>query len=207
MIRTVLFGTACLLLAWTSSGATVSPANGAPSPPRTASIAAVTVGTRSTALRTVLTGPTGVTLYTHAGDSATSSTCTGPCLAAWPPLTVSASQLVRPGPGVSGRLATFARPEGTSRVTYNGLPLYYWKSDTKPGDVTGRGTRGFSLALVAGARAAINPADIAPCGADDDTDLGGETGARLSGRRPFALETGPRPPASNGDRDPTACDR
>src|SRR5512135_2563698 len=36
----------------------------------------------------VLVGPNRLTLYTHAGDSATVSTCTGGCASAWPPLTI-----------------------------------------------------------------------------------------------------------------------
>jgi predicted lipoprotein with Yx(FWY)xxD motif len=29
--------------------------------------------------------------------------------------------------------------DGTQIVTYNGMPLYYWAGDTKPGDATGQG--------------------------------------------------------------------
>ncbi len=36
------------------------------------------------------------------------------------------------------------------QVTYNGLPLYYWQGDAKPGDATGQGVGGFSVATVAG---------------------------------------------------------
>ena len=61
----------------------------APAPAATATPAAVsggvTVGTATTGLGVVLTGADGLTLYTHAGDTATTSICTGSCLAAWPP--------------------------------------------------------------------------------------------------------------------------
>ena len=71
-------------------------------------------------------------------------------LAAWPPLTVATAQQAAAAPGVTGQLATFVRPEGTIQVTYNGQPLYYWQGDTKPGDVTGQGKAGFSVAMASG---------------------------------------------------------
>jgi predicted lipoprotein with Yx(FWY)xxD motif len=46
-----------------------------------------------------------------------------------------------------GTVGTFTRTDdGTTQVTYKGLPLYFWKGDTKPGDVTGQGIGGFSVA-------------------------------------------------------------
>lgn len=132
--------------ACTSSGygspATSAPAGGA---------GTVTVGTTSSGnLGTFLTGPDGKTLYVHAGDSINTSTCTGACLTAWPPLTAPAGQQPTAGPGVTGRIATFARPDGSVWVTYNGLPLYYWQGDAKAGDATGQGVNGFSVAKVSG---------------------------------------------------------
>lgn len=108
---------------------------------------AVVVASASTASGTVLVGPTGMTLYTKSGDTATSSTCSGGCLAAWPALTVPSGGTASAGTGVTGAIATFTRADdGTTQVTYNGKPLYYWASDTKPGDVTGDGIGGFSVA-------------------------------------------------------------
>ena len=101
-------------------------------------------------LGTVLTTPDGMTLYTHAGDSMNSSTCTGACLTAWPPLAIAAGQQVAAGPGVTGALASFARSDGSMWVTYAGLPLYAWQGDTKPGDATGQGVEGFTVATVSG---------------------------------------------------------
>jgi predicted lipoprotein with Yx(FWY)xxD motif len=39
-------------------------------------------------------------------------------------------------------LGTTKRTDGTTQVTYNGWPLYYWKNDSKPGDVTGENVQG-----------------------------------------------------------------
>jgi predicted lipoprotein with Yx(FWY)xxD motif len=89
-----------------------------------------------------------MTLYTHAGDGPTSSTCTGECATAWPPLTTSGQPTA--GAGVTGPLGTLARADGATQVTYGGLPLYYWQGDAKPGDVTGDGVNSFSLAKVGG---------------------------------------------------------
>ena len=130
-----------ILVACQSSG------GGASSP---SAAAAVTLGSASSSLGTFLTGPNGKTLYTHAGDSMNTSTCTGQCLSAWPALTVAAGQQTNAGSGVTGTLGTFSRPDGGVQVTYNGLPLYYWQGDTKAGDTTGQGVNGFTVALVTG---------------------------------------------------------
>ena len=108
----------------------------------------------------VLTGPTGMTLYTHAGDSATSSTCTGACATAWPPLTATGQPMA--GTGLTGKLGTLTRADGTTQVTYAGLPLYYWQGDKKAGDVTGDGVNGFAVATVGGAGSAPQPSPAAP---------------------------------------------
>jgi len=108
----------------------------------------------------VLTGPNGKTLYTHAGDSATSSTCTGGCATAWPPLPTTGRPSA--GAGVTGQLGTLIRADGTIQVTYDGLPLYYWEGDTKPGDLTGNGVDGFSVATVGGTGSMPHPSAAAP---------------------------------------------
>lgn len=106
----------------------------------------VVLSMATTSLGPVLTGPNGLTLYTHKGDTATSSTCTGGCAAAWPPLTVAAGGRPTAAAGVLGTPGTLKRADGTTQVTYNGLPLYGWQSDAKPGDTTGEGVGGFSVA-------------------------------------------------------------
>jgi predicted lipoprotein with Yx(FWY)xxD motif len=157
--RTILASFATVIFvvaACTSGGASPAPSTGGAS----AAAAGVTIGTASSAkFGSVLTGPTGMTLYTHAGDSATSSTCTGQCAAAWPPLVTTGQPSA--GTGVTGQLGTLTRADGTTQVTYAGLPLYYWQGDTKAGDVTGNGVNGFSVATVGGpgpSPSASNPA-------------------------------------------------
>jgi len=38
---------------------------------------------------------------------------------------------------VSGKLATIKRDDGSTQVTYNGLPLYFFSNDHAPGDSNG----------------------------------------------------------------------
>ena len=94
----------------------------------------------------ILTGANGLTLYTHTGDSATASTCTGGCATAWPPLAVTGGAQPTAASGVTGTLGTLTRDDGSIQVTYNSKPLYFWMKDTKPGDATGDGVNGFSIA-------------------------------------------------------------
>jgi len=149
-----LLVSATLFLAACSMGAAGTPASTA-TPGSSTGAAAVTVGAASVGtFGTVLTGPDGRTLYTHNGDAMNASTCTGECLAEWPPLTISGDQQVAAGSGVTGALASFARPDGSQWVTYGGMPLYYWKGDAKPGDATGQGIDGFIVAAVSGTAAA-----------------------------------------------------
>jgi predicted lipoprotein with Yx(FWY)xxD motif len=147
---------AALVLASSLALAACSAAGGSPatsvvaSPSTPGGAGAVIVSTASfPTLGAFLVGPSGMTLYTHAGDGTSMSTCTGGCLTAWPPLTVSAGQQPAAGPGVAGHLATFVRTDGPIQVTYNGWPLYSWPGDTKPGDTTGQGIGGFSVATAA----------------------------------------------------------
>src|SRR6185436_476543 len=126
----------------------------------TTTTAAIVGSESSPSFGMVLTGPNGMTLYTHAGDSATSSTCTGACATTWPPLETKGQPTARVG--VTGQLGTLTRPDGATQVTYRGLPLYYWQGDTKAGDTTGNGLEGFSLATVSGSGPVPNASVAAP---------------------------------------------
>jgi predicted lipoprotein with Yx(FWY)xxD motif len=100
------------------------------------------VETASGPVGAYLTGKGGLTLYTFKPDSANASSCTGSCAQAWPPFVVTAADTLRTGSGVTGTLTTFARPDGTLQVAYNGAPLYYFTSDTRAGDTIGQGVGG-----------------------------------------------------------------
>ena len=101
----------------------------------------VATGT-SAALGVYLTGANGMTLYIFMKDAASVSNCTGTCATNWPPLTVPAGSSVQAGSGVTGTFATFSRADGTTQVTHDGMPLYYFLGDSKAGDTNGQGTGG-----------------------------------------------------------------
>jgi predicted lipoprotein with Yx(FWY)xxD motif len=161
--------TAGVVAACSVAGASPGGASSAPASPTAAASAAaggVTIGiSASMSVGTFLTGPNGMTLYTHAGDSATSSTCTGGCATAWPPLTIAAGMQPMMGMGMTGTMGTFMRTDGATQVTWQGMPLYYWQKDAKIGDVTGDGVNGFSVAKVGGGAPAPSAGAPAPSGA------------------------------------------
>ncbi len=137
----------------TSAGATAAPTQAASSQaPASAAGAAGVVVTSATSptLGAYLVGPSGKALYIKTGDTATSSTCSGACLVAWPPLLVPAGGQATGGSGVTGAFATLTRDDGTVQVTYLGMPLYYWKGDSAPTDTTGEGVNGFLVAGLSG---------------------------------------------------------
>ncbi len=84
------------------------------------------------------------TVYNFSRDTPGVSNCTGGCITNWPPLTLASGQTPTGGPGVTGQLGTITRADGSLQVTYKGLPLYFFHSDTKPGDTNGNYT-GWSL--------------------------------------------------------------
>jgi predicted lipoprotein with Yx(FWY)xxD motif len=83
----------------------------------------------------VLTNAKGFTLYWFAPDTSTKSNCNGSCAAIWPPVTGPATA----GPGVTGKLATIKRSNGSTQATYDGHPLYTYVGDTAPGQAHGNG--------------------------------------------------------------------
>ena len=133
-----------------SGGSTATAGAGSGAPEASAAGGATVTASTSSTFGMVLAGGNGMTLYTYANDSAGTSTCSGGCATAWPPFTLPAGQQPTAGSGVTGALTTLTRTDGTIQVAYDGLPLYYWQGDAKPGDVTGDGVNGFSVARVAG---------------------------------------------------------
>jgi predicted lipoprotein with Yx(FWY)xxD motif len=154
-----LFITAAILVGCSSSGASASapaaatqapasvappasapaasePVASEPAAEGAATVEAKAVGTAGTVL---VDGDDGMTVYIFTKDTKDSgkSVCTGDCAVTWPPLTVAAGTTPTGGTGVSGKLGTITRDDGTLQVTYNGLPLYYFKNDKAPGDANG----------------------------------------------------------------------
>jgi predicted lipoprotein with Yx(FWY)xxD motif len=84
----------------------------------------------------------GRTMYLFEADKGGTSTCTGACAAAWPPVT--ASGMPAAGGGVDeALLGTVKRSDGTEQLTYNHHPLYYFAADTGAGTAKGQGSKEF----------------------------------------------------------------
>ena len=110
--------------------------SGAPNP---ADVALVT--TKHGKLGTILAfGPKKMTVYLFEKDPARSSSCTGACAKAWPPVTGKP----KAGPGaIASDLGTIKRPDGSTQVTYKGHPLYMFIKDKDDGDAYGQGVNAF----------------------------------------------------------------
>jgi predicted lipoprotein with Yx(FWY)xxD motif len=119
----------------------------------------------------ILVNASGMALYTYAPDRGHGgmSTCTGGCLQAWPALTVPAGSVPTGGTGVTGTLAAVKQANGTYQVTYDGSPLYTFVQDSTPGQVTGNGVAGFSIAKSSsGSPAAASTSSTTPAGSNDN---------------------------------------
>ncbi|MBS0454967.1 MAG: ATP-binding protein [Proteobacteria bacterium] len=80
----------------------------------------------------------GMSLYVFDKDTAGNgkSACNGQCANNWPPLSApDNAQSI-------GSYSVVQRNEGTKQWAYNGLPLYFYFKDAKPGDRLGDGVGG-----------------------------------------------------------------
>jgi predicted lipoprotein with Yx(FWY)xxD motif len=98
--------------------------------------------TKSAKLGDILTDENGMTLYLFKNDKAGQSACTGSCAQTWPAFTVSLGETASVGSGISGKVETIKRPDGTMQVAYNKMPLYRYSGDSKAGDANGQGIGG-----------------------------------------------------------------
>jgi len=102
----------------------------------------VTVASAETDAGPSLVGPDGLTLYIFTSDTDGTSTCYDDCAALWPPFELDAGATLEAGDGVTGEIGTTERDDGTTQVTYEGMPLYFYASDAAPGEATGEGVSG-----------------------------------------------------------------
>jgi predicted lipoprotein with Yx(FWY)xxD motif len=102
--------------------------------------ASLMVGTNAS-LGSFLTDANGMTLYLYTNDTPGTATCYDACATNWPPLLISGAPVA--GTGVdAAMLGTITRTDGTTQVTYNSWPLYYYARDAKAGDTNGEGVGG-----------------------------------------------------------------
>lgn len=86
-----------------------------------------------------LTDGKGMTLYVFKKDTPGKSACAGECVAAWP--VFHAQKIAASGALKADAFRTITRDDGKPQTTYEGMPLYYWVKDQKPGDTTGHGVK------------------------------------------------------------------
>lgn len=134
-----LLATAC---GSTGNGASPAPAPAAAGVSPSMPAGTVTISSRSGNVGTYLTDGSGRALYLFMSDTPTTSTCSGACATAWPPLIGTGTPAVADG-AQAAMLGTLARADGTTQVTYGGHPLYYFAADTTPGTTKGQGKNGF----------------------------------------------------------------
>jgi len=89
-----------------------------------------------------LVADNGMTLYSYSQDGAMQSNCYGECAVNWPPYAPAADGNTGVGGSAAGRLEVITRTDSSKQMTYNGVPLYFWKGDKQPGDTTGQGVGG-----------------------------------------------------------------
>jgi len=161
-----------ILAACGGAAATGTPAAPAATQPQdTGMSAAVTVSTADSPLGTILVDGNGMTLYLLTGDSADASICADACAKAWPPVTVSGSATAGSGVDAS-KLGTISRADGSTQVTYNGHPLYYFVKDQAAGDVNGQGIDKFG-----GIWYVVSPSGDAITASVPSSDTGGGSAA------------------------------
>jgi predicted lipoprotein with Yx(FWY)xxD motif len=103
----------------------------------------------SAEIGTYLTDGAGRTLYRFDNDSARPprSTCNNDCAAAWPPLLIKSPGKIYPD-GINPKIIGYVeRADHTCQVTINGHPVYYFVTDTRPGDIDGQGVNGTWFAV------------------------------------------------------------
>ena len=140
-------GVALVAAACSSAAATPTPAAAGTSPTPATSLALAE--TNDPTLGTYLTGQNGMTLYVTTSDTPDASACTDTCATTWPPLTVATGATITGPSDATGAFATITRSDGTTQVTYNGEPLYWYSPDTTASDALGQGVGGVWFAVKA----------------------------------------------------------
>jgi predicted lipoprotein with Yx(FWY)xxD motif len=85
-------------------------------------------------------GSDRLSVYLFEADNGGKSACSGACATYWPPVVGKA---VAHGQAHAADLGTIARADGSTQVTYNGHPLYYFVKDKDDGDAYGQGSTAF----------------------------------------------------------------
>ncbi len=98
-------------------------------------------------LGSILVDGSGRTLYLLTKDTPNTPSCYAACAQTWPPLLASSGSPNASSGVDAARVGTAIRTDGTTQVTFNGWPLYYYSGDTAPGDANGQGINGVWFAV------------------------------------------------------------
>jgi predicted lipoprotein with Yx(FWY)xxD motif len=124
------------------SGSGSGGSGGAASPMGSGSSGVAMVNAASSKLGMILVDGSGRTLYLFEKDQPNQSACSGACVAAWP--VDPSSGTPKAGGGVKASLlGTIKRGDGSTQVTYNKHPLYYFTRDSGAGQQNGQGVDAF----------------------------------------------------------------
>src|SRR5690242_2598635 len=121
--------------ATTSVEANVRPSVHHPDPVKRSGRRPVVLRVTRTAYGPALTDQSGFALYRFTRDRSKTSTCYGPCAAAWPPYLVSKPPSAVGPRARGGLLSSVRRRDGRLQVIYRGRPLYRYVGDRRPGEV------------------------------------------------------------------------
>lgn len=166
----VVFATALAACSTSSTGASGARSSQGPM----ASGSTTSIGTdRVTGLGSVLDTSNGLTLYHNTRESNGTIVCTGACAQEWPPVTVSGT--VPASPAGAGTFGTVDRPDGTTQLTFHGMPLYTFAGDTTAGQANGQGLYQDGLWFAVGPHGAITTS------AGPNTSSGGSSGSSGGG--------------------------
>ena len=136
-----LAGSALAVVALAGCSATTTPttATSATAAASKAPAASPDAATASTKLGQIIVDGKGMTVYVWDKDTANSgvSACTGPCATLWPAITTTSAKPTVTG--ITGTVATITGVNGGKQITINGLPIYGFSKDAKPGDTNGQG--------------------------------------------------------------------
>ncbi len=144
-LRVAVIVLAALLLAACGRSSTTSSGGGSPS----ASGTALAIQTDSVSgIGVVLANSDGLTLYHNTKETGGKIVCTGECASFWPPVLVTGS-LPQDTGMIKGTFGTIMRPDGSTQLTINDMPLYTFASDKASGEATGQGIQGVWFAVAA----------------------------------------------------------
>jgi len=150
---------------YSSGSSTSSPATSSSAP---------TIGVEADSMYGNILESNGKTLYAFSTDTSTTSSCTGKCAVAWPPLETTGTPKL--GAGVSASLVGhIMRPSGKMQVTYNGHPLYWFIKDIKasaPNTTLGEDVSAFGGVWYVVSASTGNPVTTAMSGSTSSTTAG-----------------------------------